>query len=82
MKRADFSRTCQGCEYAKAEPWDKGRIFYRCIAPGPRQGRSVGIERYLPYIPAWCEKMNREEEMDDSNTTAAAALSGRGNPAG
>ncbi len=61
MKQADFSRTCQGCEYVQKGQWDKKRIFYYCAAPGPQQGYSVGIERYLPYIPAWCEKLNRME---------------------
>ena len=55
MKRqADFSRTCRDCRYAKEGQWDKKQIYYRCTALGPRQGYAVGIERFLPYVPAWC----------------------------
>lgn len=54
MKQADFSRTCQGCEYAQKGQWDKKRIYYRCMAPGPWQRRAIGIGWFLPYVPAWC----------------------------
>ena len=42
--RADFSRTCGGCECVRTEPWPvKGSYHeevtaYRCGAPGPCQG--------------------------------------------
>ena len=61
---ADLSRTCEGCKDIKTEPWTKDRMAYRCFAPGPCQGRNVGIDRFLPYVPAWCPKMRRKETDD------------------
>lgn len=57
---ADFSRTCEGCELVLSEPWAKGKTGYRCGAPGPRRGYHIGTEHFLPYIPAWCPKMEEE----------------------
>lgn len=60
---ADFSHTCQGCEYILTELWPvKGSyheeaIAYRCGATGPRQGYHMGTGSLLPYVPAWCPKM-------------------------
>lgn len=61
MSGADFSRTCEGCEHVVTEPWAKGQTGYRCFADGPRRGYTVGIERFFPYVPAWCPKMERKE---------------------
>ena len=58
---ADFSRTCEGCEHIATEPWAKGQTGYRCFAEGPHRGYLVGVERFLPYVPAWCPKMERKE---------------------
>ena len=58
---ADFSRTCEGCEKVVSEPWAKSQTGYRCFADGPRRGYTVGIERFFPYIPAWCPKMEKKE---------------------
>lgn len=63
---ADFSGTCENCEYIRTEPCPmKGSctnniVAYRCFAPGPRQGYHMGTTRLFPYIPAWCPKMERE----------------------
>ena len=57
MVGADFSRTCEGCEHVVAEPWIKDTLAYRCFAPGACRGYIVGIERFNPYIPAWCPKI-------------------------
>jgi hypothetical protein len=59
-KGADFSRTCEGCESVKAEEWTKKQTAYRCFAPGRYMGYLVGIERFIPYVPAWCPKLNEE----------------------
>ncbi len=61
---ADSSRTCQGCEHVKSEPWAKRKTGYRCFAPGPYQGYHVGTGRFLPYIPAWCPLMQGKEGDD------------------
>lgn len=58
--KADFTRTCEGCAFVKTEVWLRGRLDYRCMAPGKMQGYVVGIGRYLPYVPAWCPQ-NKEE---------------------
>lgn len=60
---ADWSRTCEGCEHVKSEPWAKGKTAFRCFAPGPCRGYHIGTERFLPYIPAWCPKMERKKEV-------------------
>lgn len=57
--KADFTRTCEGCEYIREE--DRGdSVCYRCFAPGPYQGYSMGVDRIRPYIPAWCPKKKGE----------------------
>lgn len=56
MTRADHSRTCAGCEHVVTEAWVNNQTCYRCFAPGMTRGYIVGIERFLPYIPAWCPK--------------------------
>ena len=67
---ADFSRTCEECEYVRTEPWPvKGSYreevtAYRCGAPGPRQGYHIGTVYFLPYVPAWCPKMQGRETND------------------
>lgn len=61
MIGAVFGRTCERCEEIISEPWAKGKIGYRCNAPGPCKGYTVGTDRFLPYIPAWCPKINNEE---------------------
>lgn len=58
---ADLSRTCEGCEDVKTEQGPKEKCFYRCFAPGPKQGRLVGIDRFDPWVPAWCPLMEREK---------------------
>lgn len=68
VRCADFSRTCEGCEYIRTEIWKMGTSLkeataYRCFAPGPRQGYHMGTERLFPYIPAWCPKMERDESL-------------------
>ncbi len=67
---ADFSRTCEGCEHIRTEPWPvKGSysektIAFRCFAPGKRKGYHMGTTYLFPYIPAWCPKMQRKERGD------------------
>lgn len=58
--RADYTRTCEGCPHIKVEEWTQGRICYRCFAPGRCCGYVVGVEHYLPYVPAWCPEMKEE----------------------
>ena len=62
MSGALYGRSCDGCEEVVTEPWAKGKTGFRCNAPGPRRGYTVGVERFLPYIPAWCPKINKKEE--------------------
>lgn len=71
MIGADFSRTCEGCEHVATEPWAKGQTSYRCFAEGRCKGYTVGIERFLPYVPAWCPKMERKER-DEVKTKKSA----------
>ena len=78
MKQADFSRTCQGCGYAQKGQWDKKRIYYRCMAPGPWQGYAIGIGRFLPYVPAWCPLDSGAEDGKGAYVDQAAAAVGRG----
>lgn len=59
---ADFSRTCAGCDQIVTESWAKGKTSYRCGAPGPCRGHTIGLEHFLPYIPAWCPKLKKEEK--------------------
>lgn len=64
---ADWTRTCKGCEHLRSERWPvKGSAetakAYRCFAPGKHYGYHVGTGRLLPYIPAWCPKMEKETE--------------------
>lgn len=58
---ADFSRTCEGCEHVITEPGGKETNVFRCFAQGPRRGYTVGFNRFLPYVPAWCPEMERKE---------------------
>ena len=58
--RVDYTRTCEGCPDIRREEWAKGRVCFRCFAPGVWQGYVVGVERYLPYVPAWCPRMKEE----------------------
>lgn len=58
--KADFSKTCEGCGFIKTEKWTPTKTAFRCFAPGSTCGYVVGVERFLPYIPAWCPK-NKEE---------------------
>ena len=61
-RSADFTRTCEGCPHIRSEEWDKKeRMAFRCFAPGPNQGYAIGIERLLPYIPAWCPLQEAED---------------------
>lgn len=60
MKRtveADYSRTCEGCRFLITEPWLNDIPSFRCGADGRCKGYTVGIERLLPYIPAWCPEL-------------------------
>ncbi len=59
--RADFSRTCKGCSHVVDESAGKGKLWARCTAPGPKQGRVVGYKFFPPYVPAWCPLMQRKE---------------------
>lgn len=63
MSGADFTRTCKGCEQLVTEPWVKNQICFRCFGPGRCRGYIVGIERLVPYIPAWCLKLINNEEV-------------------
>lgn len=65
---ADFSRTCEGCAEIISEPWAKGKMGYRCGATGPRRGYTVGIERFFPYIPAWCPKNKKSKESENGKS--------------
>ena len=58
--RADYTRTCEGCPHIKVESWTKDKPCFRCFAPGRCQGYVVGVERYLPYVPAWCPMMKED----------------------
>ena len=60
--RADFSRTCDGCDFLKSEDWARGKIAFRCFAPGPNQGYHMGTDRVFPWVPAWCPVKLREIE--------------------
>ena len=57
MTRADYTRTCDGCGSVVTEDWVNGQKCFRCYAPVQTCGYIVGIERFLPYVPAWCPKM-------------------------
>lgn len=63
---ADFSRTCEGCEYIRVDPWPvKGSCIekltaYRCFAPGEHHGYHMGTTFLFPYVPAWCPKRMQE----------------------
>lgn len=64
---ADLSGTCEGCESVWTELWPvKGSYreevtAYRCGEPGPCQGYHIGTVHFLPYIPAWCPKMEEKK---------------------
>ena len=60
--RADWSRTCEGCEHVVAGPWARGKTGFWCNAPGPNKGYHIGTERFFPYVPAWCPVKLRETE--------------------
>ena len=62
MVGADFTRTCEGCEYVVAEQPTKGNVSYRCFAPGRCRGYTVGLKRFNPFIPAWCPKLERSDK--------------------
>lgn len=62
MSRPDYTRTCEGCEHVVSEKWIKDKLAYRCFAPGRCEGYIVGVERFNPYIPAWCPKSERSGE--------------------
>lgn len=49
--------TCAGCGSVVTEDWVNGQKCFRCYEPGQTCGYIVGIERFLPYVPAWCPKM-------------------------
>lgn len=61
---ADWSRMCEGCANVMNEPTEKGVMWARCFAPGPREGYVVGNVRFLPYVPAWCPLMQENETND------------------
>ena len=50
-------------EQLVTEPWVKNQICFRCFGPGRCRGYIVGIERLVPYIPAWCPKLINNEEV-------------------
>lgn len=62
---ADFSQTCKGCEHVRSVPWpvkgsySKETVAFRCFEPGKHKGYVIGIERLVPYIPAWCPLMEK-----------------------
>lgn len=58
--RADYARTCEECRHVVTEPWPRGKTGFRCNATGPCRGYLVGIDRFLPYIPAWCPRMKEK----------------------
>ena len=62
MVTPDYTRTCEGCEHVVSEAWVKDKLSYRCFAPGRCKGFIVGIERFNPYIPAWCPKLSNKQE--------------------
>lgn len=62
--RADYSRTCEGCGHVVTEPWPRGQTGFRCDAPGPCRGYLIGIGRFLPYIPAWCQFLEKESRRE------------------
>lgn len=64
MSAADWSRTCAGCQHVINEEAPKGKLWARCFAPGWCQGYVVGNGRFLPYVPAWCPLMQKEEKAD------------------
>lgn len=64
MSAADWSRTCAGCRHVINEEAPKGKLWARCFAPGWCQGYVVGNGRFLPYVPAWCPLMQKEEKAD------------------
>lgn len=67
QKQANFSRTCEGCGYIRTERWpvkvsySETTIAFRGFALGPRRGYHMGTARLLPYVPAWCPKMQGKE---------------------
>ena len=68
---ADLSSTCEGCERVGSEPWPmrgnggEDAVAYRCFAPGPKRGRLVGINRFDPWVPAWCPLMQDKGDRRD-----------------
>ena len=61
--KADFTRTCAGCDAIVIEPGPKGEPWNRCFEDGPFKGYVVGINHFLPYIPAWCPRMIKNKEV-------------------
>ena len=67
---ADFTGTCEGCYHITTEPGAKdGGVLYRCFALGPCRGYVVSDRkgRILPYIPAWCPILRREQGESEEN---------------
>jgi hypothetical protein len=60
--RADQTRTCEDCGKVVVEEWAPGKVWQRCGASGPCRGYAVGNGRFLPYVPAWCPLMGKEED--------------------
>jgi hypothetical protein len=58
--RADFSKTCEGCGEVLVEKRKPGQVWQRCGAEGMGRGYIVGNGRFLPYIPAWCPRMEEK----------------------
>lgn len=72
---ADFSGTCEGCEYAIAEDAGRDELWYRCNTPGPRKGYTVSVAgHFLPYVPAWCPLMAEKEGEQKKVGTAKENL--------
>lgn len=62
-RTADFTRDCEDCPHIRSEIWDnKGRIAFRCFAPGTNRGYVVRLDWLGPPIPAWCPKLTEGGE--------------------
>lgn len=72
MSRADYTRTCEGCEHVVFEKWAKDKLAYRCFAPG----RKECIER-AKQMHTSIEKIHKEmwDAVKDRNGDAFVALS-------
>lgn len=67
MTRADYTRTCAGCGSVVTEDWANGQKCFRCYEPGQTCGYIVGIERFLPYVPAYSFPFNTALGMKKQN---------------